>query len=99
MSASVMIFIAACLLMLLCLNIWLRVRVYKVYNRLARAKIDFTPKQMMNKELLKTEVIPHYPNHEKDILLMSKAVQMTMYLASIMLVFILFLGWYLMRNR
>lgn len=90
--------IAICLMLLLLFNIYLRMTVFKAYNKLVRNKVDFTPKQMMNKQLLESEVIPKYPDSADDIRAFSKKINISIYVGTVMLAIILFLGWTLLRN-
>lgn len=99
MSPNLLIFIALCLFLLLCLNVFLRFKVFKIYNRLAKNKVNFSAKQMMDKALLEKEVIPRYPEYASDIRIFSKNVRLSIWIATVMLVFILYLGWILIKNR
>jgi hypothetical protein len=72
--------------------------VLKAYNKLVKNKVDFTPKQMMNKHLLESEVIPKYPEFANDIRNFSQKINISIYVGIVMLAVILFLGWTLIRN-
>jgi len=99
MTTNLTIFVATSLLLLLCFNIFLRFRVFKVYNRLARNRVNFSPKQMMDPKLLESEVIPHYPQHADDIRSFSKNIRISIWVGIALLMVILFLGWSLIKNR
>ena len=90
--------IAIGLLILLLFNIYLRMVVFKAYTKLVRNRVEFTPKQMMNKELLESEVIPKYPELAEEIRSFSKKINISIYVGIVMLAIILFLGWTLIRN-
>jgi len=90
--------VAICLMLLLLFNIYLRMVVFKAYNKLVKNRVDFTPKQMMNKQLLETEVIPKYPDLADDIRSFSQKINISIYVGIVMLAIILFLGWTLIRN-
>jgi len=72
--------------------------VFKAYNKLVKNKVNFTPKQMMNKQLLESEVIPKYPDFEDDIRSFLQKINISIYVGIVMLAIILFLGWTLIRN-
>ena len=90
--------VAICLMLLLLFNIYLRMVVFKAYNKLVKNKVNFTPKQMMNKQLLESEVIPKYPDFEDDIRSFLQKINISIYVGIVMLAIILFLGWTLIRN-
>ena len=98
MYTNTLTIVAICLILLLLFNIYLRMVVFKAYNKLVRNKVDFTPKQMMNKQLLESEVIPKYPDFEDDIRSFSQKINISIYVGIVMLAIILFLGWTLIRN-
>jgi len=91
--------IAVMLMLLLMFNIYLRLVVFKAYNKLVKNRVDFSPKQMMNSKLLEEEVIPKYPELADDIRSFSKKINMSIYLGSVMLAIILYLGWTLLTNK
>lgn len=99
MFENKLVIIAICLLLLLLFNIYLRFGVFKSYNNLVKNRVDFTPKQMMNKGLLESEVIPKYPKYAEDIRSFSKKINISIYVGIVMLVLILFLGWTLVTNK
>lgn len=99
MTTQLAIYFAIGLLGFLCFNIFLRFKVFRVYNRLARNKVNFTPKQMMDPNLLEAEVIPRYPNHADDIRSFSRNIRISIWIGIVMLIIILYLGWSLIKNR
>ena len=99
MLNNTLIIIAIGLILLLLFNVYLRVVVFKAYKTLLENKIDFTPKQMMNSQLLEKEVIPKYPEHAAAIRQFSRKVNISIYVGILMLIIILFLGYTLVRNR
>jgi hypothetical protein len=70
---------------LLFLNVYFRVKVFKVYKRLVQNEVEFKPVHFINRERLETEILPKYPEHKDDILLFMSHIRYSMNLASVLI--------------
>ena len=75
--------IIAIFLALLFLNVYFRVKVFKVYKRLVQNEVEFKPVHFVNRERLEAEILPKYPQHKEDILLFISHIRYSMSLASV----------------
>ena len=62
-------------LTILIMNFYFRVKVLKVYKRLANSRVEFTPAQLLNRQKLVREVLPNFPEYKEDILLFANLVK------------------------
>jgi hypothetical protein len=69
---------------LLFLNIYFRVKVFKVYKRLVQNRVDFKPVHFVSKERLEAEILPKYPEHKADILIFISHIRFSVSLASVL---------------
>ena len=99
MGDSVYILIAVVLILVLLLNVTLRVYVLKLYRRLVRDEVDFDPVHFFNEKRLAEEILPKYPEHEDEIRRFVRLVKLSMTMASIILVIILYLGYTLIKTQ
>ncbi len=77
---------------LLFLNVFFRVSLLKTYRRLVNARVDFDSKHIFNKALLEKEIIPKYPEMEKDIRRFVGNIHKSIYIAAVIVVLITVLG-------
>jgi hypothetical protein len=68
---------------LLFLNVYFRVKVFKVYKRLVQNEVEFKPVHFVSRERLEAEILPKYPEHKADILLFISHIRYSMSLASV----------------
>lgn len=80
-------------------NIYFRIKVMKAYNKLARNKVQFGIKDILNKEKVKNEVIPRYPHMEKEILDFSNHMRYSVKMGTVLIVLITAFGAVLMWYR
>ena len=83
---------------LLLLNVFIRVRVLKIYRRLVQREVDFEPVHFFDRQRLEQEIIPKYPDDEENIRSFIKLVRFSMTMASIILVLIIYFGFQLFNN-
>ena len=80
-------------------NIYFRIKVMKAYNKLARNKVQFGFKDILNKEKLEKEVIPKYPHMKKEILDFSNHIRYSMKMGTVLVALITAFGAVLMWYR
>ena len=93
---SVIIIAFICLLLL---NVFIRVRVLKIYRKLVSKRIDFSPVHFFNEKKLQAEVLPEYPDESEDIRKFIRLVRFSMIMASIILVVIIVFGYLLIYSN
>ena len=79
-------------LSLLFLNLYFRVKVMKLYNYLVKNKVQFDASHMLNKEKLKQEVLPRYPQYETQIMEFVTKVRFSITIACLLFMLITFVG-------
>ena len=84
--------------MLLLLNVFIRIRVLRLYRRLVKDEVDFQPVHFFNQQKLEEEVLPNYPEHREGILKFIKLVRFSMTMASIIIILILVFGFKLLTT-
>jgi hypothetical protein len=73
---------------ILFLNVYVRVKVLKIYKRLVQNRVEFKPVHFVNRERLETEILPKYPQHEADILNFIRYIRFSVSLASVLITLI-----------
>ena len=81
------------------LNIYFRVKVFKVYKRLVQAEVEFDAKDVFNMQRIEDEVIPKYPNQADDIRTFMNHIRYSVRLASVLITLITVFGGVLMYYR
>ena len=84
---------------MLFLNIYFRVKVFKVYKYLVQNRIEFGVGHFLSDQRMKDEVISRYPQHEEQIRLFVRLIRRSVTMASILIVLILMIGYTLMKFR
>lgn len=77
---------------LLFLNIYFRVKVFKVYKTLVQNKVEFDSSHIFNRTKLETEILPRYPNSKVDILTFIGHIKKSIFIAIILVVLITIMG-------
>lgn len=95
---SIWTIFASLFLLLLLLNVFIRVRVLRLYRRLVKDEVDFQPVHFFNQQKLEEEVLPNYPEHKEGILKFIKLVRFSMTMASIIIILILVFGYKLLTT-
>ncbi len=90
-----LIVLAICLGTFLCLHFYLRITVFKAYKVLSENRVDFDSKHLFSRKRMKEEIIPKYPEFEKDINTFQKKFHFSLLLGIFLLVVILIIGAYL----
>ncbi|MFK7948326.1 MAG: hypothetical protein AB8G11_12115 [Saprospiraceae bacterium] len=73
---------------ILFLNVYFRVKVFKIYKKLVQNQVEFKPVHFLNKERLEEEILPKYPEHKEDILKFISHIRFSMSLASVLITLI-----------
>lgn len=84
---------------LLFVNFYFRWKVIKVYHYLTRHRIEFKAEHIFNRKRLKEEIIPRYPDSEKEILTFVNYIHFSVKMASALLFLVTVLGLLLMRYQ
>ncbi len=84
---------------MLFLNLYFRVKVFKVYKKLVQNRVQFEPSHVFNKEKMESEVYPKYPNHVEDIETFVNNMQRSIKMASVLAALITLFGAILMYYR
>jgi hypothetical protein len=84
---------------MLFLNVYFRVRVFKVYKILVQNEVEFGVKHIFNKEKMQTDIIPKYPNQKENIELFVRHMQYSIQMASVLIALITLFGAILMYYR
>jgi hypothetical protein len=84
---------------MLFLNIYFRMKVFQVYGRLVRARVEFGAAHIFNSEKMATEILPKYPEQRDDILLFVRHIHYSIRMASVLTGLITLFGGILMWYR
>lgn len=84
---------------ILFLNIYFRVKVFKVYKYLVQNRIEFGVSHFLDDQKMRDEVLLQYPDHEEQILKFVHLIRRSVWLASLLLALILVFGYILMKYR
>jgi len=82
-------------LALLFLNIYFRVKVFKVYKKLVQNKIEFDSSHIFNSQKMEKEVLSKYPTFRSDILRFSGHIKKSLSIAVILVLLITIMGFIL----
>ena len=88
MVEFLMTLIVAAFLGILSLNVYFRVKVFKVYKRLVKNRVEFKIEHFLSPKRLEEEILPKYPKHRKDILTFISHIRFSMTCASVLIVLI-----------
>lgn len=84
---------------MLFINVFYRVKIFKLYKYLVQNKVEFETSHFFNREKMEKEVIEKYPDHKNEIRAFVKMVQNSVQLASLLIVIIIALGYLLLKSR
>ncbi len=93
------ILIIAIFVAMLFVNLFFRVKIFKVYKYLVQNKVEFSVSQFLNETRMEAEVISRYPQHEEQIRRFVSLIKRSVQLASVLVLLILALGYLLMKFR
>ncbi len=80
-------------------NIFFRVRVFKIYKRLVQNKVDFGSVHFFNTKRMEEEILPKYPEHREDILEFVRNIKFSLRLGVMLIGLITIFGGILMWYR
>lgn len=80
-------------------NIVIRFTVFRMYSELRKKGVEFSSKQFFNEKELKEHIQHKYPDEEKVVMRFVKYTKFAMTIATILIVFILALGFVLFRMK
>ena len=84
---------------MLFVNVYFRVRVFKVYKILVQNEVQFGAKHIFNKEKMQADIIPKYPNQKENIEIFVRHMQYSIRMATVLIVLITLFGAILMYYR
>lgn len=84
---------------LLFVNFYFRWKVIKVYHYLTKHQIEFSAEHIFSRKKLKEEIIPKYPESEKEILTFVNYIHFSVKMASGLLFLVTLFGLLLMHYR
>ncbi len=84
---------------MLFLNVYFRVKVFKVYRKLVQARVEFGAKHLLNKEKMEKEVFPKYPDQIENIREFVNHIQYSVRMASVLIFLIILFGMILKYYR
>ncbi len=79
-------------LSLLFLNIYFRIKVFKVYKTLVQNRIEFNSSHIFNQSKMEKEVLTRYPNFRDDILNFSGHIKKSLSIAIVLVLLITIMG-------
>lgn len=97
MADVLIFFIIGIFLALLFLNIYFRVKVFKLYKTLVQNKIEFDSSHIFNKQKLEKEILPKYPKFNSEILMFIGNIRRSLSIAVILVLLITMMGFILKR--
>lgn len=77
---------------MLFVNVYFRVKVFKVYKTLVQNRVEFSAKHIFNSKLMEKEILPKYPKQAADIKLFSSHIKYSINMASVLIVLIILIG-------
>lgn len=81
------------------INFYFRIKVFKTYRYLVQNRVNFSPKCIMNQQMLDEEVLPQYPDHANKIQEFCDHIRYSVKMASVLIVLITIFGAILMYFR
>jgi len=85
--------------LMLFLNIYFRVKVFKVYKRLMEGRVEFDSRHMLNPQKMEEEILPKYPKHANDIREFTRHIRYSIKMATVLIALITLFGAILMYYR
>jgi hypothetical protein len=84
---------------MLFLNVYFRIKVFKVYKVLVQNRVEFGSKHIFNSSLMEKEVVPKFPKQADDIRLFSRHIKYSINMAVVLIALITLFGAILMYFR
>ncbi len=66
------------------LNVYFRVKVFRLYKTLVQNRVEFSPIHFINREKLEAEILPKYPEQKENILQFIAHIRFSVSLASVL---------------
>jgi hypothetical protein len=79
-------------LSLLFLNLYFRIKVFKVYKVLVQNRIEFNSSHIFNKDKMEKEVLSRYPTFKSEILSFTGHIKKSILIAIILVLLITIMG-------
>jgi len=92
MTYIITYFIIGIFLSLLFLNLYFRIKVFKVYKVLVQNRIEFNASHIFNKVKMKNEVLTKYPAFTHEILSFTGHIKKSIFIAIILVLLITIMG-------
>ena len=86
-------------LAMLFLNVYFRVKVFKVYKELIQNEVEFGAKHLFNREKMEAEIFPKYPEQRENIETFVRHIQYSIRMATVLIALITLFGAILMYYR
>ena len=78
------------------LNVYFRVKVFRLYRKLEQAHVEFGASHIFNKQKMEAEIYPKYPKYRKDIEEFVRHIQYSIKMATVLTTLISLFGAILM---
>ncbi len=84
---------------MLFLNVYFRVRVFKVYKELVQNRVEFGAAHIFNREKMEQEIYPKYPQQKENIETFVRHMRYSIKMASVLIALITLFGAIVMYYR
>lgn len=84
---------------MLFLNLYFRIRVFKVYKTLVQNKVKFGASHVFNRQKMETEILPKYPHMKTEIETFVRHLRYSIRMATVLAALITLFGAILMYYR
>ena len=91
--------VVALFIAMLFLNVYFRVKVFKVYKELVQAKVEFGAGHIFNTRKMEAEIIPKYPQQAENIRTFVTHMRYSIRMATVLTTLITLFGAILMYYR
>ena len=88
MFITLIVILIGLILALLFVNVYFRVKVFKVYKNLVMNKVEFNSAHIFDKKKMESEIIPKYPKMETEIRLFVEHIRFSIAIAIIIVLLI-----------
>lgn len=84
---------------MLFVNVYFRVKVLKAYKVLVQNEVEFGARHLFNPKKMEEEVLPKYPNVQKEIISFARHIRYSIKMATVLIILITAFGAILMYYR
>lgn len=99
MNVVIIYIIISLFALVLVLNLYFRIKVFKQYKYLVKNRVEFKTKDIFNTQLMEKEIYPKYPKHEQSIRKFVKYIRFSLRMAILLILLITVFGALLMYFR